>query len=107
MPIFHYTDRQRELEKLIHAEGFATQMEVPVDRFCIDILVPEFDNLVIELNGPQHYKKATERREDIIRSYGFKNFLYIPISFTDEEFLQALNKKLKEIYGEGLKRYSK
>ena len=106
MPIYHYTDRQKELEKLINAEGFATRLEVPVDRFCIDILVPELDNLVIELNGPQHYKKATEKRENIIRGYGFENFLYIPISFTDEEFLQALDKKLKECYGKGLKRYS-
>lgn len=77
-------------------------MEVPVDRFCIDIVVPELDNLVVEVQGPQHYQKQTETREKIIRDYGYKYFLYVPVQATDEEFFKLLDRKLKDIYGEGL-----
>jgi very-short-patch-repair endonuclease len=104
-PIYAYTDRQKEIEKLINKEGFGTQLEVPVDRFCIDILIPELDNMIVEIQGPQHYKRQTENREEIIRTYGYKYFLYIPVQYTDDEFLKAFDSCLKEIYGIGLKRY--
>jgi very-short-patch-repair endonuclease len=106
MPIFNYTKRQLEIQNLIHKEGFGTQLEVPVDRFCIDILIPELDNLIIEVQGPQHYKRQTENRERIIREYGYKYFLYIPVQYSNDEFLKAFDEKLKEMYGTGLKRYS-
>ena len=103
MPIYHYTKRQKEIQNLIHKQGFGTILEVPVDRFCMDIVVPELDNLVVEIQGPQHYKKQTEDREKIIREYGYKYFLYVPVSFSDEEFLKLLDEKLKEWYGTGIK----
>ena len=101
MPIYHYTKRQLEIQNLIHKQGFGTILEVPVDRFCIDIIIPELDNMVVEVQGPQHYNKQTQDRESIIRTYGFKYFLYVPVQYTDEEFLKLFDSKLREWYGEG------
>jgi hypothetical protein len=104
-PIYCYTDRQLEIQRLLHKEGFGTILEVPVDRFCIDIVIPELDECVVEIQGPQHYKKQTEEREKIVRQYGYKYFIYVPVSYSDDEFLKLFDLKLKEFYGIGLKRF--
>lgn len=105
MPIYHYTDRQKEIQQLLHEQGFGTKMEVPCDRFCIDILVPELENLVVEIVGPSHYQKELFKREEILRQYGYRYFLYIPVDYTDTEFLDILNKRLGEWFGSGLRQY--
>jgi hypothetical protein len=105
MPVFHYTDRQLEIEKLINKAGFRTQLEVPAGQYCIDLLIPELDDLIVEVQGPQHYKKATERREADLRELGYKYFVYVPVTYTDQEFLQLFHNKLVEFFGVGLKGY--
>lgn len=106
-PIYHYTNRQLEIEKLINKQGFGTLLEVPVDRFCIDIVIPELDNMVVEIQGPQHYNRETQNRESIIKQYGYQYFLYIPVQYDDEQFLEALDSKMREIYGHGLEKWKK
>jgi hypothetical protein len=108
MPIYCYTDRQKEIEKLINKQGFGTKMEVPADQYCIDILVPELDDLIVEVIGPQHYKRELQKRETYLKEFlGYKYFLYVPVQYTDTEFLELLNKRLGEWFGTGLKGYIK
>jgi hypothetical protein len=105
MPIYSYTDRQKEIEKIINKLGFGTQMEVPALQYCIDILVPELDNLIVEIQGPQHYKRATEKREAELRTIGYKYFVYVPVQYTDEEFIKLFDERMGEYFGERLKKH--
>lgn len=85
---------------------FHAILEHPVGEFTLDIYVPDV-NLDIEIQGPQHYRKKTAKREEKLRSYGIENFLYIPVSDvknTQELFLTLKKALIKEEGEEGIKR---
>ena len=95
-----YTHEQKHVYRLIEIAWpqLCPVMEHPVGEFALDIYIRSV-NLDIEIQGPQHYRKKTLKREQKLREYGIKHFLYIPVSDarnTQLVFL-ALKDKLEQI----------
>jgi very-short-patch-repair endonuclease len=86
MPQCFYTPKQLEVESWINEFGLRTQLEKIVGQYSVDIFIPEI-NMVVEVDGKQHYKKEIERRDKVLKEeFEIAKILHIPFSIKKEEF---------------------
>ena len=86
MPQYFYTPKQLEVEKWINEAGFRTSLEVVMGYFCADIYLPE-TNMVVEVDGKQHYKREIERRDKYLKEeVKVEKILHLPSNIKKKDF---------------------
>jgi len=89
----YYTSEQLLLEKWINQLGWRTNLEVSFPPYSVDIFCPDL-NLVVEVDGPQHYKKANNKRDEVLKlKYGC-NVLHIKTTNIIDEKEGLIKEKL-------------
>ena len=105
-----FTERQKEIERLITNMGFRVRAEVDCEQYRVDLAISDFD-LAIEIDGPSHraVKKTGEwitlenarSKRDLVVLRCFENGIYhVPVWIDDEVFEEKLSKIIGEIQDE-------
>jgi len=81
---------------IVEELGKPTEMEFPVGEFTLDIWLPQCE-LDIEIQGPQHYSKKTQKRENKLKSYGIRYFLYIHHMTSVAKAKEMIVEKIRQI----------
>jgi very-short-patch-repair endonuclease len=93
------TDAERLLWSKIRGKqlkGLQVYRQKPMDRFIVDFYCPKA-NLVIELDGGQHYGERIRRRDDLRDRY-MKSVGLRVLRFSDREVFENMTGVLEKIW---------
>ena len=93
------TDAEQSLWSRIRRKqlkGLQVYRQKPIGRFIVDFYCPKA-NLVIELDGGQHYSEAARRKDDLRDKY-LENVGLRVLRFSDREVFENLAGVLEKIW---------